>query len=157
MSGEWKDRDEKTPFDILEELKEIEKIINKLEQQPHKDNRPYQPHVYVVIIADPKLSAKLQETTNIYKPQKDEGPEGQKDPLVDVFDEKDKVLVVAEAPNTKKEDIELEETGGFLTVYVKKPQRRLFKTIELPAEIKVEEAKINCKNGVLAVVLPKVA
>jgi HSP20 family molecular chaperone IbpA len=38
---------------------------------------------------------------------------------------------------------------------VNKPQRKNVKTIELPAEVNVEEAKINCKNGVLEVILPK--
>jgi HSP20 family molecular chaperone IbpA len=66
------------------------------------------------------------------------------------------VEIVAELPNVKREDIELHRAGDFLTVSVNKPQQRNFKTVELPAEINVDEAKINCKNGVLEVTLPKI-
>jgi hypothetical protein len=58
MSGEWKDRRERRPFDIFEEFKEIEKIMNEIMRQAYEKNKRIRPRVYVFSIrTDPSLRA----------------------------------------------------------------------------------------------------
>jgi HSP20 family molecular chaperone IbpA len=157
VNGEWKDRRERRPFDIFEEFKEIEKIMNEIMQQAYKKNKRIRPHVYVFSIrTDPSLRAKSRGRANMDRRRYDSRVREQKEALVDVFDKKDEVVVVAELPNVKRKDIELHREGDLLTVSVNKPQRKNLKTIKLPAEVNIKEAEINYKNGVLEVTLPKI-
>jgi HSP20 family protein len=156
MSDKWKDRRGRRSFDIFEEFKEIEKIVNEIMQQAYEKNKRFRPRVYVFSIrTEPKLRAKYRGRGNVDVRRYGGEVKGQRESLVDVFDKEDEVVVVAELPNVKQEDIELHRAGDFLTVSLNKPQRKNFKTIELPAEVNVEEARINYKNGVLRVSLPK--
>ena len=156
MNGNWKDRRERLPFDIFETFKEIEKVMNELEHQPYDKNKQIRPRVYVFLIrTDSSLKAKTMRRANMVRRRYGSRDKEQREALVDVFDGKDEVVVVAELPHVKKEDIELHIAGNFLTVSVNKPRRRILKTIELPVEVNVEKAKMNYKNGVLEVVLPK--
>ena len=156
MNGEWKDRLERVPYDIFEEFKEIEKVMNELEQQAYEKDKRIRPRIYVLLIrTDPSFKAKTIRRANMDRRRNGSLDKEQREALVDVFDEKDEVMVVAELPNVKKEDIELHGESEFLTVSVNKPQRRILKTIELPVEVNVEKAKMNYKNGVLEVALPK--
>jgi HSP20 family molecular chaperone IbpA len=157
MGDEWGERGERTPFDVFEEFKEIEKIMNEIMRQAYEKNKRIRPHVYVFTMrTDDSSRAKNRGRTKGSEQRYPSGVKEQREALVDVFDKKDEVLVVAELPNVKREDIELHRAGDFLTVSVNKPQQRNFKTIELPAEVNIEEAKINYKNGVLEVTLPKI-
>jgi HSP20 family protein len=156
MGDKWKDRIGRRPFDIFEEFKEIERIMNEIMRQAYEKNKRIRPRVYVFSIrTDPSLRAKYRGWANVDRRRYSNRVKEHREALVDVFDKKDEVVVVAELPNVKRDDIELHRAGDFLTVSVNKPQKRNFKTIELPAEVNVEEAKINYKNGVLAVILPK--
>jgi HSP20 family protein len=156
MSGEWKDRRERPAFDIFEEFKEIEKLMNEIMQQAYKKNKRIRPRVYVFSIrTDPSLRTKSRGWANVDKRCCGSRVKERQEALVDVIDKKDEVVVVAELPNVEREDIKLHRAGDFLTVSVNKQQKNL-KTIELPAKVNVEEAKINYKNGVLEVILPKI-
>lgn len=157
MSGEWKDRRGRRPFDIFEEFKEIEKLMNEIMRQAYEKNKRIRPRVYVFSIrTDPSLGAKSRGLANVDRRRYSNRVKEQRKALVDVFDKKDEVVVVAELPNVKRDDIGLHKEGDFLTVSVNKPQQRNFQTIELPAEVNVEEAIISYKNGVLEVTLPKI-
>ncbi len=156
MRDKWKDRRGRRPFDIFEELKEIEKIMDEIMRQAHEKNKKIRPRVYAFSIRiDPMLRANHKGRANVDRRRYGNRVKEQRETLVDVFDKKDEVVVVAELPNVKREDIELHRAGDFLTVTVNKLHQSNFKTIELPAEVNVKEAKINYKNGVLEVILPK--
>ena len=156
MSDKWEGRRGRRSFDIFEEFKEIEKIMNEIMQQAYEKNKRFRPRVYVFSIrTDPRLRAKYRGRANVDGLRYGGEVKGQRESLVDVFDKEDEVVVVAELPNAKREDIELHRAGDFLTVSVNKPQRKNFKTIELPDEVNIKEAKINYKNGVLEIILPK--
>jgi len=92
-------------------------------------------------------------------------------PRVDVYEEKDDVVVKAELPGIAKNEIEVDLTGPALTIKGEKKKEEEVKrtnyyrsersygsfarTIELPAEVKGEAAKATFKDGVLEVRLPK--
>ena len=94
------------------------------------------------------------EAFGIARPRLDVREE--REPLVDVISTDGEVKVIAELPGVEKEDIKLHGTENMLTLSVDTPQRKYFKDVELPARVKIKEAKTTYKNGVLEVTLPKI-
>ncbi|HVO23761.1 MAG TPA: Hsp20/alpha crystallin family protein [Candidatus Margulisiibacteriota bacterium] len=92
-------------------------------------------------------------------------------PPVDVYEEKDAVVVKAELPGMSKEDIDVNLTGLTLTIKGEKKREEevkeadyhrseraygaIVRTIELPAEVNAEAAEATFKEGVLNIRLPK--
>lgn len=79
----------------------------------------------------------------------------EREPLVDIFETNGEIHIVAELPGVDKKDIKLHGTEDTLTISVDVPQRKYYKEIELPAKVKIKDAKTEYKNGVLEVKLPK--
>jgi len=93
-------------------------------------------------------------------------------PSVDVIDREDEVLVRAEVPGFKKEDIDVSVSGTMLTLkgdtkteekeekgdyYRCEITRGAFsRTLALPAEVDESKARASMKDGVLELTLPKV-
>jgi HSP20 family protein len=63
---------------------------------------------------------------------------------------------VVELPGVDKKDIKLHGTEDALSISVDTPQHKYSKEVDLPAKVKVKEAKTEYKNGVLEITLPKV-
>jgi HSP20 family protein len=92
-------------------------------------------------------------------------------PLVDVFEDKDEIVVKAEIPGMDKDNIEVNLTDHTLTIKGEKKKEEEIKeenyyraersygsfirTVELPAEVHTDKVKANFKNGVLEVRMPK--
>jgi len=89
----------------------------------------------------------------------EEGPplniQDPREPLVDVIDESDQVLVVVELPGVEKEDITLFATSRSLTINVNSGDRRYHKELALPFEGDESSTRSKYKNGVLETVLKK--
>ncbi len=90
-------------------------------------------------------------------PPIDEGAESASslEPLVDVVEENDEIIVVAEVPGVEKDEIKVRIKGTALTIHADNSQRPYHKVIELPTKVKKEEAKSAIRNGVLEVRLKK--
>jgi len=104
----------------------------------------------------PDGKPEIQEFGNIKKGLK--GPpqvKEEREPLVDIVDEDDKIHVVVELPGVEKKDIKLHGTDDSITISVDTPQSKYYKDVELPVKVRVREANSTYKNGVLEVVLPK--
>jgi len=79
-----------------------------------------------------------------------------REPLVDIFDEKDVVRVIAELPGVEESDIKTELEGTILTIRAVRGDRKYEKEIELPAAVAGKGAlKSRYKNGVLEIELQK--
>ncbi len=92
-------------------------------------------------------------------------------PTVDIFEDGNNVVVKAELPGMKKEDIEVNISDDVITIsgekksedkVEKKDYFRLersygsfTRTLQLPAETQTEKAKASFKDGVLEVRIPK--
>jgi HSP20 family protein len=92
-------------------------------------------------------------------------------PAVDLFEEKDDIVVKAELPGMDKDNIQVNLTDQSLTIRGEKKKEEEVKeenyyrsersygsfvrTLELPAEVKSDKVKASFKNGVLEVRLPK--
>ncbi len=77
------------------------------------------------------------------------------EPLVDVIDEKDRVVVVAELPGIDKDKIDIRIKDGKLIIRARDKDRKYYKEIELPPGIKPETAKAKYRNGVLEITIEK--
>ena len=80
-----------------------------------------------------------------------------REPLVEVNEDQDQIIVIAEMPGVSKEDIELNATNRSLTISTEKIVfgRSYFKEIDLPAAINSDYAKARYTNGILEVKLKK--
>ena len=78
-----------------------------------------------------------------------------REPIVDVFNEKDHILLIAELPGVEEKDIKLEIEGDILKLTANSTSSKYAKEILLPDKVKVEMKKTVCKNGILEIILPK--
>ena len=92
-------------------------------------------------------------------------------PAVDVFEEKDDIVVKAELPGMNKEDVEVNLSDHSLTIKGQKKKEEeveeenyyscersygsFLRTLELPADVHSDKVKASFKNGVLEIRLPK--
>jgi HSP20 family protein len=77
-----------------------------------------------------------------------------REPMVDVFDEKSSIRIIAELPGVEEEDIKTELEGTMLKITAERGNRKYKKDVELPAAVK-GELKPRYKNGVLELELEK--
>ena len=92
-------------------------------------------------------------------------------PIVDVFEEKDDIVVKAELPGMEKDNVEVSLTDRILTLKGEKKKEeevkrenyyraersygRFLRTLELPANVHADKVKASFKNGILEVRMPK--
>ena len=92
-------------------------------------------------------------------------------PAIDVFEEDNSIVVKAELPGMKKEDISVEVSDGILKITGEKKReekvekKNYYRTerslgsferrISLPAETQVNQAKASFKDGLLEIKVPK--
>ena len=77
------------------------------------------------------------------------------EPLVDVFEEDEYVLVVAEMPGVAGEDVDLALKDDILTIAGERGQKKYRKEILLPQSFTSEQLSCTCRNGILEVKLNK--
>ena len=93
-------------------------------------------------------------------------------PKVDILDRDDKLVVRADVPGIKKEDLEITISGDRLIIEAKREYEeeekkeeyvrhemaygRLYRSVLLPFEVLGDKAKAELKDGVLEIDLPKV-
>lgn len=94
-----------------------------------------------------------------------------KAPSLDVYEEKDEIVVKADLPGMNKDEIEVTVTGDVVTIKGEKKKEEEVKekdyyrrersygsfvrSVELPCEVKSDQIKANFKEGVLEVRMPK--
>lgn len=92
-------------------------------------------------------------------------------PAIDVLDEKDQLIIKAELPGLSKDDVDVELTDTRLIIKGEKRREKevkeehfyrsereygsVYRSIELPVEVKTEDATATFKDGVLEIRLPK--
>ncbi len=74
-----------------------------------------------------------------------------REPVVDVFEEKDHTLVVAEMPGISVKDVKLTVRDDLLTIYAEKRDKKYRKEILLPRAYPQEKMKVSCNNGILEI------
>jgi HSP20 family protein len=74
-----------------------------------------------------------------------------REPLVDVHEEEDHVLVLAEIPGVSKKDVQLDLSGDRLTVRAQRGEKRYCKEVALPERFEQESMHWECSNGILKI------
>lgn len=80
-----------------------------------------------------------------------------REPLVDVIERDSDLVIVAELPGVNKSDIDLEVAGKSLEIKVDTPNKKYYKEVELPCDVKEDATDATYNNGVLEVKLKRVA
>ncbi|MBU2565677.1 MAG: Hsp20/alpha crystallin family protein [Candidatus Thermoplasmatota archaeon] len=79
-----------------------------------------------------------------------------KEPLVDVFDKNDHVLVVVSLPNIKEENLEFNIEDNVLKITAKTPEGKVEKDITIPEDSKVSKIEgVSFRHGILEIKLRK--
>jgi HSP20 family protein len=71
--------------------------------------------------------------------------------MVDVFEEEDQTLVVAEMPGVVAEDIRLDFRDHILTLSAERGQKRYRKEVLLSGDFDPGQVTVSCHNGVAEV------
>ena len=74
-----------------------------------------------------------------------------REPAVDIFEEQDHTLVVAEMPGIGAEDVRLEVKDDLLTITAEKGEKKYKKEVLLPQSFPREKMQVSCANGVLEI------
>jgi len=78
-----------------------------------------------------------------------------REPMVDVFDEEDRILVIAELPGVSENEVKVEVAGDILNLDASDRDRKYAKEILLPGKVKPDSVKTSYKNGILEITLEK--
>ena len=74
-----------------------------------------------------------------------------REPMVDVFDEEEHLLVLAELPGISKKDVRIELEDDVLTIAAESGDKKYRKEVLLPRSVPKEKMQVNCNNGVLEI------
>ncbi len=74
-----------------------------------------------------------------------------REPVVDVFEEVDHVLVVAEMPGIGVEDVEITLEDDLLTIAAGRGDKKYRKEVLLPVSCAREKVQVTCNNGVVEI------
>jgi HSP20 family protein len=74
-----------------------------------------------------------------------------REPMVDLFEEDDHLLIVAEMPGIGTDDVRLEAKDDVLTISGEKGDKKYHKEVLLPAAFCREKMQFSCNNGMLEI------
>jgi HSP20 family protein len=97
----------------------------------------------------------IESFGNVRKTAKGPVVEEERQPLVDIFDEKDHVLIIVELPGIEEEHISAKIKGDILTLSAANGDRKYYKEVVLPGDVDPDTLKSKYKNGVLEIRIGK--
>ena len=74
-----------------------------------------------------------------------------REPVVDVFEERDHVLVVAEMPGVSADNVQLAVEDDLLTISAERGDKKYRKEVLLPGGFAREKMQVSCNNGVVEI------
>jgi len=100
--------------------------------------------------------AKVEPFGNIKKTPKGPVVEEVREPIVDIFDERDHILVVAELPGIEESDIKIDIKGDILTLSAERGEKKYSKEVLLPSKADEKSLISSYKNGILEIKLERI-
>ena len=92
---------------------------------------------------------------NIKKTPQGPKVEEEREPITDVFDEKDEIKVYAEMPGVSQGDIKLDLREDILDISAQSGDRKYHKEVLLPVKVKMENLISSYNNGILEIKIKK--
>ena len=125
---------------------------NSYENTPVKSNRIKGFSIKIGLDGNPRIREfndlqPLQDETEI-----SDDPE----PLIDLIEEGETLVVLVALPGVKKDEIDLRLTKDCLTVSVDTDNFEWYNELKLPTRVKLKSARASYKNGVLEVRITKI-
>jgi len=74
-----------------------------------------------------------------------------REPVVDVFEEEDHVLLVAEMPGVSPEDVKITVEDDLLTISAERGDKKYRKEVLLAASSSREKIEVTCNNGIVEI------
>ncbi len=79
----------------------------------------------------------------------------EREPITDIFDEEDEIIVMAEMPGINADNIKLDLKEDILDISAQNEDREYHKEVLLPAKIQAETLQSSYKNGILEIKMKK--
>ena len=111
--------------------------------------------VYGVSIRTMAGKPVIETFGNIRETTKGPVVEEVREPIVDVFDEKGYIRLIAELPGVSEDKIKIEVTGDILNLTASDTDKKYAKEILLPSKVNPQSLKTTYKNGILEITLEK--
>jgi HSP20 family molecular chaperone IbpA len=140
LSAKWRRNKKHTErFNVFKALKRVEN--EKAPQTLRIKNRRTKRYAHPYIHRFPKIEKKTKRE--------------ELEPLIDVLEEKDEVIVVAEFAGFNRKDLRIHVKNQCLSLSAKASDRKYHKSLNLPTEVIPNRIRTACKNGVLEIRLKK--
>jgi len=158
----WRRRKKKNPWfsEIYDELERLGDLIDDTIQKAFENSSEDTPArrtrvkgFSIKIGPDGKPS--IREFTDSQPLQDEPEVSDDPEPLVDIIEDGETLVVLAALPGVKKDEIELRATESCLTVSVDTDNFEWYDEFKLPIRVKPKSARASYKNGVLEVRLEK--
>jgi len=157
----WRRRKRRHPWlsDFFEESDRLEKMMDEMMPQSFRSSekrKPQKPYVFgFSVTLGPDSNPRFRKFGNPQPSYYGSEVQEEREPLVDVIEEDRELLIVAELPRMKKEDIQIHATQCNVTISVDTLEHKYYKEVALPVEIDPESTVATYKNGVLQLRLKK--
>ncbi len=96
-------------------------------------------------------SPKVETFGNIKKTPEGPKVDEEREPMTDVFDEKDEIVIIAEMPGIEKNDLKLDLKEDILEISAANKNRTYRKELLLPIKVVSENLSHKFKNGILEI------
>jgi HSP20 family protein len=97
----------------------------------------------------------VQQFGNLRETEKGMAVAEAQEPIVDVFDEGERLVVIAELPGVEESDIRIEVTEDVLELTAEARDRKYRKEILLPSPVEADTMESTFRNGILEIRLAK--
>ena len=158
----WKRKKKKSPWfsDIYDELERLSDMIEDTMQRAFdnsSDNRSVRPNRVqgFSIKLGPDGKPKIKEFENRGLPDDEEDYADESEPLVDIIEDENMLMVLVALPGVDKNEIDLRVTENCLNVAVDTDDFEWYDELRLPTKVKTKSARASYRNGVLEVRLEK--
>jgi HSP20 family protein len=158
----WKRRKKKNPWfnDLYDELERLGDLIDETMQKaldnPSKDAPTKRDFKAFSVKIGPDGKPRIREFNSRQPQQPESEVSDDPEPLVDVIEEGETVVVLVALPGVNKDDIDLRITGDTLTFSVDAADFEWYDELKLPARVNPKSARASYKNGVLEIKVKKV-
>jgi HSP20 family protein len=98
---------------------------------------------------------KVETFGNIKKTPEGPRVDEEREPITDVFDEKNELVIIAEMPGIEEKDITIELKEDILIISAKGQSRQYSKELLLPVKVKATTLSRKYNNGILEIRLKK--
>ena len=98
---------------------------------------------------------KVETFGNIKKTPEGPKVDEEREPITDIFDEKDEIVVIAEMPGIEDNDLKIEMKEDILEISAASKSRTYRKELLLPIKASIEKLNHKFKNGILEIRIKK--